>query len=391
MRIDVISIFSDYLAPLELSLIGKATRENLLDLRVHDLRDAAHDRHRTVDDSPYGGGAGMVMKPEPWAQLLDSVVNDGGPTGGDEPPVLIVPGPAGAPFSQQVARELAAKPWLIFACGRYEGIDERVYEYAAQRMDVRVISLGDYVLNGGEVAALAMIEAVARLIPGVIGNAASLDEESHEDGLLEYPVYTKPADWRGLDVPAVLLSGDHGAVATWRHQQRLERTAARRPDLLHASAAALPTELRLRPAQLGDVGELLTLTHACWLAAGIQNNTLAIPAQHETYDSLAASLDATCTYIVRSAGRLIASVRGSLVGTDWQLERLMVAPDLRGRGIARQILADVEQLAPNEATVCTLFTGERSDGALRLYRKAGYRRVGPGPAAGTVLLRKRRS
>ena len=183
MRVDVVSIFPDYLAPLDLSLIGKARREGLLDVRVHDLRDFTHDRHRTVDDSPYGGGAGMVLRPEPWGEALDAVV-----ASGEGVPHLLVPGPAGKPFTQQMARDLAAEPWLAFACGRYEGIDERVVEDAATRMPVSVVSLGDYVLNGGEVAVLAIVEAVARLLPGVIGNAESLVEESHEDGLLEYPV-----------------------------------------------------------------------------------------------------------------------------------------------------------------------------------------------------------
>jgi tRNA (guanine37-N1)-methyltransferase len=228
MRIDVVTIFPDYLAPLELSLIGKAREQGLLDVRVHDLREHTHDRHRTVDDTPYGGGAGMVMRPEPWGEALDALVA----TGGGAVPRLLVPTPSGMPFTQALARDLAAEPWLAFACGRYEGIDERVIEYAAGLMPVTPVSLGDYVLNGGEVAVLAIVEAVARLLPGVIGNAESLVEESHEDGLLEYPVYTKPASWRGLDVPEVLLSGNHGAIAAWRHAQRVERTAARRPDLL---------------------------------------------------------------------------------------------------------------------------------------------------------------
>jgi tRNA (guanine37-N1)-methyltransferase len=228
MRMDVVTIFPDYLAPLELSLIGKAREQGLLDVRVHDLREHTHDRHRTVDDTPYGGGAGMVMRPEPWGEALDALVA----TGGGAVPRLLVPTPSGMPFTQALARDLAAEPWLAFACGRYEGIDERVIEYAAGLMPVTPVSLGDYVLNGGEVAVLAIVEAVARLLPGVIGNAESLVEESHEDGLLEYPVYTKPASWRGLDVPEVLLSGNHGAIAAWRHAQRVERTAARRPDLL---------------------------------------------------------------------------------------------------------------------------------------------------------------
>ena len=163
-------------------------------VRVHDLRDFTHDRHRTVDDTPYGGGAGMVMRPEPWGEALDALLD----SGSESVPRLIVPTPSGMPFTQALARELAGEPWLAFACGRYEGIDERVLAHAAQRMPVTPVSLGDYVLNGGEVAVLAIIEAVARLLPGVIGNAESLVEESHEDGLLEYPVYTKPASWRGL-------------------------------------------------------------------------------------------------------------------------------------------------------------------------------------------------
>ncbi len=236
MRIDVLTIFPDYLAPLGLSLIGKAREQGLLDVRVHDLREHTTDRHRTVDDTPYGGGPGMVMKPEPWGAALDEVVAGGG----GAVPHLVVPGPGGMPFTQAMARELAAEEWLAFACGRYEGIDERVYEDAATRMRVSVVSLGDYVLNGGEVAVLAMVEAVARLLPGVLGNAESLVEESHEDGLLEYPVYTKPPVWRGLDVPPVLLSGNHGAIKQWRHQQRLLRTAARRPDMVAALDPAAP-------------------------------------------------------------------------------------------------------------------------------------------------------
>jgi tRNA (guanine37-N1)-methyltransferase len=194
---------------------------------VHDLRDFATDRHRTVDDTPYGGGPGMVMRPQPWGSALDWLRS-----GHAEQPILLFPTPSGVPFRQQLAHELAAEPTLTFGCGRYEGIDERVMEEAARQWRVLPISLGDYVVNGGEVAVLAMIEAIARLLPGVIGNADSLIEESHEGGLLEYPVFTKPAVWRGREVPAVLLSGHHGAIAAWRQEQRLSRTAARRPDLL---------------------------------------------------------------------------------------------------------------------------------------------------------------
>jgi tRNA (guanine37-N1)-methyltransferase len=230
VRIDVFSIFPAYLDALDLSLAGRARESGLLDVRVHDLRDWTHDRHRTVDDTPYGGGAGMVMKPEPWGEALDSV--EVGPAGA----TLVVPTPAGERFTQAVARELATREHLVVACGRYEGIDQRVADQARERFEVRELSVGDYVLNGGEVAALAICEAVVRLLPGFMGNAESLADESHEDGLLEAPVYTKPASWRGHDVPEVLLSGDHAAIARWRRTQSLRRTAARRPDLL----AALP-------------------------------------------------------------------------------------------------------------------------------------------------------
>jgi tRNA (guanine37-N1)-methyltransferase len=244
MRLDVVTIFPDYLRPLELSLIGRAREQGLVDLAVHDLRDFTHDRHRTVDDTPYGGGAGMVMRPEPWGEALDHVRAAGRSALGDAGavPLLIVPSPSGMRFDQATAHRLAGEPWLAFACGRYEGIDERVMDDAATRGPVLPLSIGDYVLNGGEVAVLAVVEAVVRLLPGVVGNAESLVEESHEGGLLEYPVYTKPASWRGLDVPEVLLSGHHGNVASWRHEQRLLRTRDRRPDLMAAAEALTRAE-----------------------------------------------------------------------------------------------------------------------------------------------------
>jgi tRNA (guanine-N1)-methyltransferase len=303
MRVDVVTIFPDYLAPLELSLIGKARDAGLLDVAVHDLRQWTADPHRTVDDTPYGGGAGMVMKAEPWAAAIAHVLARRGagralalspaapspaapspaapspaapspaapspaapslaapspaapspaapslaapspaapsPAGlphGADSARLVLPSPAGRPFTQAVAQELAALPWLIFACGRYEGIDQRFIEAAAELLPVDEISLGDYVLGGGEVAVLAMVEAVGRLLPGVVGNARSLVEESHADGLLEYPVYTKPARWRDRPVPEVLLSGHHAAIARWRRDESLRRTAARRPDLLRRLSA----------------------------------------------------------------------------------------------------------------------------------------------------------
>ena len=226
MRIDIVTIFPEFFSVLDVSLLGKARQSGLLELGVHDLRDSTHDRHRTVDDTPYGGGAGMVMKPEPWGEALDAILSPES--------IVIFPSPAGERFTQAIARDLSEAPHLIFGCGRYEGIDQRVLDDAAARATVRELSLGDYVLNGGEVAAMAMIEAIGRLIPGVVGNPQSLTEESHEDGLLEYPSYTKPAQWRGLEVPPVLLSGNHGAIATWRHEQQVERTRRVRPDLMGA-------------------------------------------------------------------------------------------------------------------------------------------------------------
>ncbi|MFI7551809.1 tRNA (guanosine(37)-N1)-methyltransferase TrmD [Micromonospora sediminimaris] len=227
MRVDIVSIFPEYFAPLDLSLIGKARANGTLRLAVHDLRGWTHDVHRTVDDTPYGGGPGMVMRPEPWGEALDALVR-----AELTPPRLLVPSPAGVPFTQAMAHELADEPHLLFACGRYEGIDQRVLDHAATRMPVTEVSLGDYVLFGGEVAVLVILEAVTRLLPGVLGNAGSLAEESHAHGLLEAPMYTKPATWRGLPVPEVLRSGDHGRIARWRRDEALARTGRRRPDML---------------------------------------------------------------------------------------------------------------------------------------------------------------
>jgi tRNA (guanine37-N1)-methyltransferase len=221
MRIDVVSIFPAYLDALQLSLAGKAQSSGLLEITAHDLREFTHDKHHSVDDTPYGGGAGMVMKAEPWGEALDALAT--------KDAVIIVPTPSGAPFTQRTAERLSTEAHLVFACGRYEGIDQRVVDHASTTWRVEEISLGDFVLNGGEVAALAMIEAIVRLIPGFMGNPESLVEESHgDDGLLEYPVYTKPSSWRGLDVPDVLLSGNHAAIAAWRLEQAKRRTEERR-------------------------------------------------------------------------------------------------------------------------------------------------------------------
>jgi len=231
LRLDVVTIFPDYLLPLRQSLLGKAIGRGQVDVAVHDLRRWTDDAHHTVDDTPYGGGPGMVMLPEPWGRALDTVAAPDAP----RQPRLIVPTPSGRPFTQSLAAELAAEDWLLFACGRYEGIDARVIDYAAQRMQVDELSLGDYVLAGGEAAVLVIVEAVCRLLPGVLGNAQSAVDDSFAAGpagLLEGPVYTKPASWRGMDVPSVLLSGNHAEIARWRSERSRERTAALRPDLL---------------------------------------------------------------------------------------------------------------------------------------------------------------
>jgi tRNA (guanine37-N1)-methyltransferase len=383
VRIDVVTIFPDYLAPLELSLAGKARDKGLLDVRVHDLRQWAHDRHRTVDDTPYGGGAGMVMKPEPWGEALDALL----PAGDLDGATVVVTTPSGEPFTQALARELAGRKRLVFACGRYEGIDQRVLDHTRDRAEVREISIGDYVLNGGEVAALAITEAVVRLLPGFMGNPDSLTEESHEDGLLEYPVYTKPATWRGHDVPPVLLSGDHAAIAAWRHEQAVRRTAERRPDLAHP--ATLLDDVEVRLVQLSDAGELLTLQRACWVQEQQANPDVEIDALTESLDDVRAWTSEGTTFVARSAGRLVGAVRGRLHGGAWDIGRLMVAPDLHGRGLGRMLLARMEAAAPAEATSYELFTGAGSLRNQRIYKKAGYRPAGR-PRPGVVRLTKPR-
>lgn len=229
MRIDIVTIFPDYLAPLGLSLVGKAREQGLLDIRVHDLRDHTHDRHRTVDDEPYGGGPGMVMRPEPWGEALDAILPE------HAQPLLVIPTPSGMPLTQAIAVDWAQRPGIVIACGRYEGIDARVAEEYADRAEVVPVSLGDYVLAGGEVAALAIVEAVTRLLPGVVGNEESITDDSFApgamEGLLEGPVYTRPPAWRGHEVPGVLLSGDHARIAAWRREQALERTRRMRPGI----------------------------------------------------------------------------------------------------------------------------------------------------------------
>jgi tRNA (guanine37-N1)-methyltransferase len=388
VRIDVVTIFPDYLAPLGLSLPGKARDRGLLDVAVHDLRQWTTDRHHTVDDTPYGGGAGMVMKPEPWGRALDAVAQGA---------TIVFATPSGEPFTQALAEELSGHDHLVFACGRYEGIDQRVVEHAATIGSVREISLGDYVLNGGEVAALAITEAVVRLLPGFMGNAASLVEESHADGLLEYPVYTKPASWQGREVPDVLLSGDHARIAAWRREQAARRTAERRPDLLPptATVGAL-ADLDVRPAVPADAGELYTLQRACWLQELEANPGVEIPALRESLDDVRRGLGEWTVMVARepSSGRLVGAVRGRVdthhdPAGEWDIGRIMVAPDLQGRGLGRGLLELVEGLAPADVETYVLFTGAGSTDNLRMYRKAGFRlRTDREAPAGAVVLTK---
>ena len=229
LRLDVVSVFPTYLEPLRLSLMGKAMQDGLLSLTVHDLRSHTRDKHQTVDDSPYGGGPGMVMKPEPWGEALDELVT--------AETILVIPTPSGRPFTQAMAQELSSAQHIVFACGRYEGIDSRVAQHYQTKIRVEEVSIGDYVLAGGEVAVLVMVEAIARLVPGVLGNEQSFADDSFASGqmenLLEGPVFTRPPVWRDLEVPEVLTSGDHAKIAAWKHEQAKARTAQNRPDLIN--------------------------------------------------------------------------------------------------------------------------------------------------------------
>ena len=387
MRIDVVTIFPDYLAPLGLSLPGKAQAKGLLDVEVHDLRQWTTDRHHTVDDTPYGGGAGMVMKPEPWGQALEAVARGA---------TIVFTTPSGEPFTQALAHELSTHEHLVFACGRYEGIDQRVIEHAATLGTVREVSLGDYVLNGGEVAALAITEAVVRLLPGFMGNAESLVEESHADGLLEYPVYTKPASWQGRDVPEVLLSGDHGRIAAWRREQAERRTAERRPDLLPATGGCRrPRRPRRAPGRAGR--RRRALHPAAGLLApgapgqpGRRHPGAARVARRRT--PRAGGVDGHGRARAPVSGRLVGAVRGR----RRRARRVGHRPD-HGRARpagprpgARAPRAGGGARSADGDDVRALHRGRRRRDNLRMYKKAGFRlrpdRVAP---PGAVVLTKR--
>ncbi len=328
----------------------------------------------------------MVMKPEPWGEALDAARARTAPRSS-------CPTPAGEPFTQALAAELATREHLVFACGRYEGIDQRVLDEAADRLEVREVSLGDYVLNGGEVAALAIIEAVVRLLPGFMGNAESLAEESHADGLLEYPVFTKPATWRGRRVPDVLLSGDHARIAAWRHAESVRRTAERRPDLAHPAQAVDLAGLSRR----GPAGRPLRRRGAAHPPAGLLGAGAARQPRRPDPGAARgarrrAGVDGGVDHPGAAlGGRLVGAARGRQEGDQWDVGRVMAAPDLQGRGLGRLLLRGCEEAAPADVTGFVLFTGAGSQRNIRIYKKAGYRRLpGDSGVPGAVRLGKRR-
>ena len=418
MRIDLLSIFPQYFAALDLSLMGKARQSGQLDIHVHDLRSWTHDRHRTVDDTPYGGGAGMVMRPDVWGEALDTVI-------GTEPGkcVLAIPTPSGIPFNQRKAEELSHFDRIIVACGRYEGIDQRVADHYRNRgVVVEEFSIGDYVLNGGEVAALVLVEAVGRLIDGVIGNPDSLVEESHSGiGLLEYPVYTKPQEWRGHQVPDVLMSGDHAKIDRWRLDRSLERTAQRRPDIVariaRSSADQLstrdreilaengvlmredriaPVEIRAaRPDEAERISELASLTFPMAPPDFIPEEDvqafISDGLNPQVFEQYLADPNARC-FLAVSEGQLLAYTliflrspkempRGNgkypLDDHAAYLSKCYVREDAHGTGIAGAILENTIRSAREEgASQIVLGTHIYNERAQRFYRKHGFKKAG---------------
>lgn len=399
-RVDVVTIFPDYLAPLELSLVGKARTRGLVDIAVHDLRDWTTDRHRKVDDTPFGGGAGMVMRPDVWGSAIDTVIDggtaDGGPVASGRR-VLLVPTPAGQPFRQRTAEELAevlaGGGQLVIACGRYEGIDARVVEHysAVEGVQVREVSIGDYVLNGGEVAALVIVEAVVRLLPGVLGNAESAVEESHgADGLLEHPSYTQPPSWRGLDVPEVLRSGDHGRVQRWRRDRAVERTARVRPDLL---AAHPVTVRRAKPADAEALARVAAATFPLACPPEMPASDIAEFVRENL------SLERFRAYLKdRTRWLFVAEVAGAVVGYTMSVEgepsdpdvaeeiptrptaelsKCYVLPEHHRSGAAGALMAATLDAA-RERGLAGIWLGvnDRNERAKRFYAKHGFTRVG---------------
>lgn len=420
MRIDLLSIFPDYFAPLGVSLLGKAGEHGLVDLRIRDLREWTHDRHRSVDDTPYGGGAGMVMMPSVWGEAIDEVFEEAETGGQSDRRVLAIPTPSGVPLTQSMAQDLTNATQLVIACGRYEGIDQRVAEhYREAGFEVLEYSIGDYVLNGGEVAALVLVEAVTRLLDGFMGNPDSIVEESYSQGLLEYPAYTKPRSWRGLEVPEVLLSGDHGAISRWRRDRSLERTAARRPDLL---ASLNPEELdssdlellaglgfllregrthelKIRSAQIGDADALSaiaarTFPDACpselcqeaieaFVAAELSEKSFAgYLCDPQRYRILLALVEGeavgyTLTLFGEDALDEALVRKGRIEKGDAYLSKCYVDSTWRGSGLASALLeAAVRDAAEkSHAPRIVVATNEANLRAQRFYKKHGFKKA----------------
>ena len=411
MRFDLISIFPEYFSVLDLSLVGKAQAEGLIEVEAHDLRHWATGRHRSVDAPPAGGGAGMVMRPDVWENAIDAVAKPGA--------VLALPTPAGAPLTQRTLEDLSHVPQVVVACGRYEGIDARLADhYRAGGWPVLEFSLGDYVLNGGEVAALALVEGVSRLVEGVIGNLESLAEESHSSaGLLEYPVYTQPSTWRGRRIPAVLRGGNHALIQRWRRDEALRRTAERRPDMIKVLAtragaldkrdrevltrSGLDAESAARrftfavagEGDLEDVSELAGRTFA--LACPPSSTPEEIAEFVETSLTAQAFADlmaqgARITLVRDIAGpetRLAAyclteprapeDIQGFSAGACY-LSKLYSDPDWHGTGVAGALLdyALEDAVAAWGATSVLLGTNRENQRAIRFYRHHGFRKCG---------------
>lgn len=434
MRFDIISVFPEFFSVLDLSLVGKARERGLIAVQAHDLRDWTTDVHRSVDDAPFGGGAGMVMKPDVWAKAIDDVV--AGATG--ETPgiaeeeskiVLAIPTPAGDVLTQADCWELADADHLIIACGRYEGIDARLAEhYRGAGVRVFEYSIGDFVLNGGEVAAIALVEAVARLVPGMVGNPDSLREESHgEHGLLEYPIYTRPVDFRGLAVPEVLTSGDHGRIARWRRNRALERTAARRPDMIAAlTSDQLDNEDRKKLVGLGwvtttdgsvnvvvdealpeeapEVSELAgrLFPHACPPGTKRQDIDSFVANNLSEEDFTHFIADPNHIVLVARVGSEIAGYSMSIVPEDGEVEegapvealldgvarrgplvylsKMYLEPHWRGTGVfdilMRETLGYIAANAGGEEPYVWLGTNVANKRAIRAYERAGFQLVG---------------
>ena len=425
MRIDLVSIFPDYFAPLGLSLLGKAGEAGLVEAHVHDLRQWTHDRHRSVDDTPYGGGAGMVMMPTVWGEAIDELLEGApyaleGARSGPSRTVLAIPTPSGTPLTQAMAADLAAAGHLIIACGRYEGIDQRVADHYRERgLEVLEYSIGDYVLNGGEAAALVLVEAVTRLLDGFMGNPESIVEESHSDGLLEYPAYTKPRTWRELEVPAVLLGGDHAAIARWRRDRALERTAKRRPDMVGglaldaldfadrttlARAGVLltdegPHHLEIRPARADEAGIIAelaarTFPDACppGLPAEAIEAFIADELSEEAFaEHLANPEDRILLAFVdgRAGGYSLVRTGGDAIGADMLRPGKIEAGDAylskcyadtpwRGTGLAGALLESAVEDAAGHSRAARIVLGTNSVNtrAQRFYRKHGFVKKG---------------